>query len=147
MIVLFSLLMGPLQAQTLRAPDLPASVDGECLVSVPVRAGDVVPIVLSGADGLAACSFVAVPVSQLAYLLKVEKYAEGLDRLHSLDVELMEIEIKWYKERVTELSIPPKWYEKPTSQRWLGRAEMLLTVGVVASGLGLAYDVGRGSPR
>ena len=147
MIALFFVFMGPLQAQTLKPPDLPVPVDGECLESVPVRAGDVVPIVLSGADGLAACSFVAVPVSQLAYLLKVEKYAEGSDRLHSLDVELMEIEINWYKERVTKLSIPPKWYEKPTSQRWLGRAEMLLTVGVVASGLGLAYDVGRGSPQ
>ena len=146
MIALFCLLMGPLQAQTLKAPDLPAPVEGECLESVPVRAGDVVPVVISSADGLAACSFVAVPVSQLAYLLKVEKYAEGADRLHMLDVQLMEIEIDWYQERVTELSTPPKWYAKPEAQRWFGRAEMLLTVGVVASGLSLAYDVGRGSP-
>ena len=108
MIALFCLLMGPLQAQTLKAPDLPAPVEGECLESVPVRAGDVVPVVISSADGLAACSFVAVPVSQLAYLLKVEKYAEGADRLHMLDVQLMEIEIDWYQERVTELSTPPK---------------------------------------
>ena len=99
-----------------------------------------------GPDGLAVCTGVVVPVSELAYLLQLEEYSAAREKLQVLDIQLLETERDWYRDQYVTASEPPPWYDTPAAHRWTGRAETLLAVTVVAFGLGYTYDVGRGSP-
>tara|TARA_R100001082_G_C4311360_1_gene136873 strand:- start:353 stop:793 length:441 start_codon:yes stop_codon:yes gene_type:complete len=143
-LLLLSLLQ-PGWSQTLSAPQVSFPVPDECSENIPIRYGEELPQSLAKPDGTAACTGVVVPVSQLAYLLQLEEYQRAQERLHMLDIRLLENERDWYRDQYVTLSEPLPWYEKAVTQRWIGRAETLLTVSVVAFGLGYAYDVGRGS--
>ena len=48
------------------------------------------------------------------------------------------------KKKLEEESEPPPFLERPGTQRWFGRLETLVTVGVVAVGLSAAYSYGSG---
>lgn len=144
MISLLFLLAQPGWAQGLHPPKVSSPVPDECSASIPIRYGDALPQAIATPDGTAACTGVVVPVSQLAYLLQLEEYHNAQERLHMLDIRLLENERDWYRDQYVTLSEPLPWYERAVTQRWVGRAETLLTVSVVAFGLGYAYDVGRG---
>lgn len=117
---------------------------GDCDRAVPVRIGDPIPSGVAGADGYAKCTGVILPPSQLAYLLKLEAYVKASERMHILDVDLLKQERNYYRDQLTIATRPPIWYEKPSVQRWAGRVETLIAVGLAASALSLGYDAGRG---
>lgn len=117
---------------------------GECVEAVPVRIGDPLPSGVVGADGQAKCTGIILPPSQLAYLLKLEAYVKASERMHMLDIDLLKQERDFYREQLTIATRPPIWYEKPAVQRWAGRVETLIAVGLAASALSLGYDAGRG---
>jgi len=86
-----------------------------------------------------------LPPSQLAYLLKLEAYVKASERLHMLDVDLLKQERDFYRDQLTIATAAPIWYERATVQRWAGRVETLVAVGLAASALSLGYDAGRGN--
>ena len=120
-------------------PDRPDPVDMECPASIPIRAGQPVPGSLIGADGVILCTAVAEPVSSLAHLLALDEYHAALEKLHSLDVRLLEAERDYWRDRHTQ-DTRLAWYEKPAAHRWAGRVEALLVVGVVAAAVRVTYD-------
>jgi len=129
---------------SLVAPTQGDPASGECVQAIPVRIGDPLPSLVAGADGQAKCTGIVLPPSQLAYLLKLEAYVKAAERMHMLDVDLLKQERDFYKEQLTIATQAPIWYEKPTVQRWAGRVETLIAVGLAASALSLGYDAGRG---
>ena len=124
-------------------PGVPAP--GDCPQAVPVRAGDPFLSLVIGADGQALCTGVILPPSQLAYLLKLEAYVKASERLHMLDVDLLKQERDYLRDQLTIATAAPIWYERTTVQRWAGRVETLVAVGLAASALSLGYDAGRGN--
>ena len=129
---------------SLEFPSQGEPAPGDCDRAVPVRAGDLIPSEVVSADGYATCTGVILPPSQLAYLLKLEAYVKASERMHMLDVDLLKQERDYFREQLTIATRPPIWYEKPSVQRWAGRVETLIAVGLAASALSLRYDAGRG---
>ena len=126
------------------APPEPAA--GQCAKNIALTKGKPFPAVLATDDSrpALACSAVAVPVSDYADLLATEKWAEAVAAQYKLDTKLLEAELDWYKKRLEMETKPPPFLERPGTQRWFGRLETLVTVGVVAVGLSAAYQYGSG---
>ena len=57
------------------------------------------------------------------------------------------MEIDWYKTKLDEETKPLPWLEKPSTQRWLGRIETMVVVGIVTAGLGTTYYYSSGAAR
>ena len=124
-------------------PEAPQAVDGECDKTYPLRKGQPVPSILAYPSG-ASCSGLVVPLSSYADLLATEKWAEAISAQYGIDVAALEADRDWYKKKLEEESKPLPFLERPGTQRWFGRIETLVTVGVVAVGLGAAYKYGAG---
>ena len=129
---------------SLEFPSQGEPAPGDCDRAVPVRAGDLIPSEVVSADGYAKCTGVILPPSQLAYLLKLEAYVKASERMHMLDVDLLKQERDYFRDQLTIATRPPIWYERPSVQRWAGRVETLIAVGLAASAVSLRYDAGRG---
>ena len=142
------LMSGPaLSKDALPRPESPAPVAGQCDRNLPISEGRPLPRGLLLQSGSASCSAVAVPLSDYADLLATEKWGEAVAAQYRLDVTELEHERDWYKTKLEEELKPKPWLERPSTQRWLGRLETLLTVGVVAAGLGAAYQYGAGATK
>lgn len=114
------------QSDPLVRPSPPIPAPGECSESIPLRSGEPVPLALA-ADGIIVCSAVAEPTSSLAHLISIETYSTAADDLHQIEVNRLHAEID-------ELRTPDPWIERPSTQRWLGRMETALIVGIIAGG-------------
>ena len=125
-------------------PEPPPAVAGERLRVYPVNRGTALPSDLLSRPGVAACSAVAVPLSQYADLLKLEAWGKAVSDIYRIDTAELIMERDWYKVRLEEEIKPKPWLERPSTQRWFGRLETLVTVGVVAVGLSAAYQYGSG---
>ena len=125
-------------------PEAPAPVSGQCERNLPISEGRPLPRGLQLSSGAAPCSAVAVPLSDYADLLATEKWGEAVSAQYRLDVTELEHERDWYKTKLEEELKPKPWLERPSTQRWFGRLETLVTVGVVAVGLSAAYQYGSG---
>ena len=131
-------------AGSLEAPQLSEPTPHECDQATPIRVGSIgLPPGIAGPDGTARCHAVAMPTSEVAYLLKLEEYHEAMERLHALDVSLLQAERDWYRDQLATEQAPVPWYETPTAQRWTGRAEVLAVLTVVTIGLGYGYNQAR----
>jgi len=130
-------------AGSLEAPQLSEPTANECDQATPIRVGGGIPPAILGPDGTARCHAVAMPTSEVAYLLKLEEYHEAMERLHALDVALLQAERDWYRDQLATEHAPTPWYETPTAQRWTGRAEVLAVLTVVTIGLGYGYNQAR----
>lgn len=128
-------------------PEPPAKVAGECAKTYPIRRGQPLPLPVAAAPTAAVCSGVVVPLSDYADLLATEEWAKAIAARYKIDVAELERERDWYDAKLQEESKPPPFLERPSTQRWLGRLETLVTVGVVAAGLGAAYQYGSGGPK
>ena len=126
-------------------PEPPEPVAGQCAKNLPVREGrPLPPLLLDSSPALAACSGVVVPLSDYADLLSVEKWAKAIEAQYQVATAALEADRDWYKKKLEEESKPPPFLERPGTQRWFGRLETLVTVGVVAVGLSAAYQYGSG---
>ena len=115
-----------------RPPQPVTSVD-ECTQSTALVLGQPVPAELL-ADGVLKCSAVAEPTSSLTYLLAIERYSTAADELHASQLMRLQLERDWYKAKAQLELQPQPWIERPGTQRWLGRLEMLAVVAIVGGG-------------
>jgi hypothetical protein len=144
-ILLLLCLTGDAGAEGLIArPEKPAEVEGECEKVYPIRRGQPLPSPVLSPSGTADCSSVAVPLSQYADLLATEKWAKAIAAQYVVDTSALRMDVDWYKKKLEEESEPLPFLERPSTQRWFGRLETLVTVGVVAVGLSAAYQYGSG---
>ncbi len=145
--IILYLLLGPGVARAgdlIERPAAPQPIAGQCAKNIPVRKGEAPSPVVLSPRGVASCSGVLVPLSDYADLLATEKWAEAVAAQYAVDTKALEMDLEWYKKKLKEESAPPPFLERPGTQRWFGRLETLVTVGVVAAGLGAAYQYGSG---
>tara|TARA_R100001594_G_C4049345_1_gene264725 strand:- start:1705 stop:2145 length:441 start_codon:yes stop_codon:yes gene_type:complete len=146
--MLFLMLGAALAADPIARPAQPETVEGECAKVFPISRGQPFPIQIVGTPAnTASCGAVVVPLSDYSDLLKTEKWGEALYQQYKIDVAELESERDWYKGKLEEEMEPPPFLERPATQRWFGRIETLVTVGVVAAGLGAAYQYGAGGSK
>ena len=139
-LLFLSSLLGLAQAGSLVVPTQNAPAPNDCQEAIPVRIGAAFPSLVAGADGQAKCNGVILPPAQLAYLLKLEAYVKASERMHMLDIDLLKQEREYLREQLTVATRPPIWYQTPAAQRWAGRVETLIAVGLAASVVSLRYD-------
>ena len=125
-------------------PEAPAPIEGQCAQNLPISEGRPLPRMLSSQPGHALCSAVAVPLSDYADLLATEVWATAIAARYNVDTMLLIQERDWYRTQLEKETKPKPFLERPGTQRWFGRLETLVTVGVVAAGLGAAYKYGSG---
>ncbi len=120
-------------------PAPPAKVKGECRVNFPISQGRSLPDGLVSPSVLANCSAVAVPLSQYADLLANERWGLAIEKRYKLDTTYLMRERDWYQSRLNDELSPKPFLDRPSTQRWLGRIETLVIVGIVTAGLGATY--------
>lgn len=125
-------------------PELPQPVVGQCDKNYGLTKGQPLPSNIVDESGSATCSAVVVPLSDYADLLVTEDWAKLLAKRYQIDTVDLERETDWYKSKLEEANQPIPWMERPSTQRWLGRMETILIVGVVSVGLASAYSYGAG---
>ncbi len=128
-------------------PAPPEKVEGECSSNFPISRGQSLPDEIAIPSVHAACSAVAVPLSDYSDLLATEQWAEALDRRYRLDIASLQQDISWYKSKLEEETNQKPFLERPATQRWLGRIETLAVVAVVSAGLGATYYYSSGASR
>ena len=133
-----------LASDPIERPATPNPVDGECYKVLPINKGKALPQVIVEPPGVAKCSAVAVPLSQFSDLLQTEQWAGAIQSQYKIETSMLQMEIDWYKSKLDEEMQPQPWMERPTTQRWFGRIETVLIVGVVTIGLGATYQYGAG---
>tara|TARA_R110002020_G_scaffold32996_4_gene101041 strand:- start:436 stop:855 length:420 start_codon:yes stop_codon:yes gene_type:complete len=115
----------------------------ECPQTIPIEKGQPMPAELVDDTGRALCSGLLEPTSSFAHLLAIEKHAETADKLHALDVSILQTERDWYKKRLEEEQEMP-WWQTPQAQRTIGRLETLGTLVVVAGIVAGVYNIENG---
>ena len=133
-----------LASDPIERPATPNPVDGECYKVLPINKGKALPQVIVEPPGVAKCSAVAVPLSQFSDLLQTEQWGVAIQSQYKIETSMLQMEIDWYKSKLDEEMQPQPWMERPTTQRWFGRIETVLIVGVVTIGLGATYQYGAG---
>ena len=125
-------------------PATTSPVDGECYKVLSINKGKALPQVIVDSSGIAKCSAVAVPLSQFSDLLQTEQWGVSVKSQYKIETSTLQMEIDWYKTKLDEETKPPPWLERPSTQRWLGRIETMVVVGIVTAGLGSTYYYGSG---
>ena len=120
---------------------LAGPVAGECSRHIPIRRGEAFAPALS-AGGVAKCTAVAVPLSELAGYLKLESRLGTADKLHALDVSILERERDYYRAALEKEQTRP-WYRSPAAYRWAGRADILIVAVVLTGTATAAYRISR----
>ena len=128
-------------------PATPTPVDGECYKMIPINKGKAVSQVIVDTSGVAKCSAVVVPLSQFSDLLQTEAWGVAIQSQYKIETSRLDMEIDWYKKKLEQANKPVPWIEKPSTQRWLGRLETIVIVGVVTAGLGTTYYYSSGAGR
>ena len=64
---------------------------------------------------------------------------------YKIETARLDMEIDWYKTKLEQANQPVPWVEKPATQRWLGRIETIVVVGIVTAGLGATYHYSSGA--
>jgi hypothetical protein len=128
-------------------PEVPKPVEGQCDKTYGMTQGKPVPNAVAVDLHSASCSAVIVPLSDYADLLSTEEWAKLVATRYKIDTADLERERDWYKAKLEEENQPIPFIDRPSTQRWFGRIETLVTVGVVAVGLGAAYQYGSGGTK
>ena len=128
-------------------PETPKPVDGECSRVYPINRGQPFPTPVVCPSGNAGCSAVAVPLSQFSDLLQTEEWGKAVYQQYKINVAALEMERDWYKQKLDAELKPKPWIERPATQRWLGRIETIVVVGIVTAGLGATYHYASGAGK
>ena len=131
----------------IQRPEPPKPLDGECPKVYSINEGQPLPSPVVSPSGNAGCSAVAVPLSQFSDLLQTEEWGKALYSQYKIKVAELEMERDWYKVKLDAELKPKPWVERPSTQRWLGRLETILIVGVVSAGLGTTYYYTSGASK
>tara|TARA_R100000995_G_scaffold84800_2_gene64918 strand:+ start:506 stop:952 length:447 start_codon:yes stop_codon:yes gene_type:complete len=128
-------------------PAAPDPVKEECLKVLPINKSKPLPPSLFDTNGIAKCSAVAVPLSQFSDLLQTERWGVAIQSQYRIETSKLEMERDWYKEQLNDALKPKPWLERPGTQRWLGRIETIVIVGIVTAGLGATYHYTSGAGK
>jgi len=128
-------------------PAPPEKVQGECRVNYPISQGRLLPEGLAISSVQASCSAIAVPLSEYADLLATEQWSIALNKRYRIDTLLLEKDIDWYKNRLAEETKQKPFLERSSTQRWLGRIETLIVVGIVSASIGATYHYTSGAGK
>jgi|TARA_R100000084_G_scaffold34142_1_gene13497 hypothetical protein len=137
--LIFALLSSLAWAELPAKPSPPDIIPGQCAKVFPINKGQPLPVELSIDLSSASCSAVAVPLSDYADLLSLEKWGNSTYKISSIEISQLQMERDWYKNQLNDALKPKPWLERPATQRWLGRIETIVIVGVVTAGLGATY--------
>ena len=110
-------------------PEPPKSIAGQCSKNFALTKGRPLPAELS------------------ADLLATEKWGLATYKIASIEIASIEMERDWYKNRLEGELKPKPWLDRPSTQRWLGRIETMVVVGIVTAGLGTTYYYSSGASR
>ena len=119
----------------------PEPTADECPQTIPIEKGQLIPAALVDGTGRAVCSGLLEPTSSFAHLLAIEKNAEAAEKIHALDVSILQTERDWYRKQLEE-DQSVKWWQTPEAQRTIGRLETLATMAAVAGIVAGAYNMG-----
>ena len=86
-----------LAADAPKRPEPPKPVAGQCKRVYGINEGQQLPTSLVVDSGFAACSAVAVPLSDYADLLATEEWAKHTAQRYEIDTTALERELNWYK--------------------------------------------------
>jgi hypothetical protein len=70
-----------------------------------------------------------------------------LNKRYRIDTLLLEKDIDWYKNRLAEETKQKPFLERSSTQRWLGRIETLIVVGIVSASIGATYHYTSGAGK
>ena len=121
----------------------PEPTADECPQTISIEKGQPIPAALVDDTGRAVCSGLLEPTSSFAHLLAIEKNAEAAEKIHALDVSILQTERDWYRKQLEE-DQSVKWWQTPEAQRTIGRLETLATMAAVAGIVAGAYNMGNG---
>ena len=128
-------------------PAPPEKVEGECSSNFPISRGPSLKDEIAIPSVHAACSAVAVPLSDYSDLLATAQWAKAINSRYKLDIASLQQDLDWYKAKLEEETKQKPFLERPSTQRWLGRIETLAVVEVVSAGMGATYYYSSGSGR
>ena len=94
-------------------PSAPEPVEGECEEAIGIERGEPVPADLLFDSGVAKCSAVALPLSEMQDLLISEEWAQALSDRYKVDTAHLEWQINWYKEALVEANAPVPFWQQP----------------------------------
>lgn len=107
-------------------------VAGECPQALALTPGEPPPPGLIGADGLVRCAAIAVPTSEgLTALARADAYLQIVEE-RPLVERAWRRELAYWHGTTLDLRKPPPIWARPTTQRWIGRAEAYGTVVLAA---------------
>ena len=145
--MIFFLLSAALAGPLLERPPVGEAVKGQCNKVYPVQKGKPLPAQVVGQDGTPNCYAVLVPLSDYSDLLATEVWATSIAQQYQIDTTVLKSDIDWYKAKLELETKPLPWLERPATQRWLGRIETIVVVGVVTAGLGTTYYYAAGAGK
>ena len=125
-------------------PPVSDPIEDECFKVIPLNKGQSISPIIIDDSMKAKCSAVVVPLSQFADLLQTEQWGVAIQSLYKIETTRLDMEIDWYKSKLEQENKPTPWVEKPATQRWLGRIETIVIVGIVTAGLGATYHYSLG---
>ena len=128
-------------------PDAPDPIAGQCAKNIALNKGRPLPAELSVDVSFTYCSAVAVPLSEYADLLATEKWGVSAYKIANIEISSLEMQRDWYKNRLEDQLKPKPWIDRPSTQRWLGRIETIVIVGIVTAGLGATYHYSAGAGK
>lgn len=128
---------------SLGAVPTPEPTADECPQTIPIEKGQPIPAELVDDTGRALCSGLLEPTSSFAHLLAIENQAKASEKIHALDVSILQTERDWYKKQLEEEQ-DVRWWQTPEAQRTIGRLETLATMAAVAGIVAGAYNMGNG---
>ena len=121
MILAAYILVMPAAAELPSEPAPTVEIPGECANAYPLQEGDSFPVGL--VDGsVVSCSGVVVPTSRLGSLMLWEEHAKLVRKLYVVDMATMQDEIDTANAKISNLEQPVPWFERPSTQRWIGVA-------------------------
>ena len=94
-------------------PSAPEPIEGECEEAIGIERGESVPDDLRSDSGVARCSAVALPLSEMQDLLIAEEWAQALSDRYKIDTAHLEWQIDWYKEALVEANAPVPFWQQP----------------------------------
>ena len=122
-------------------------IEGQCAKVYPIHKGKLWPTPVVSSNGTPNCFAVLVPLSDYSDLLSTEVWATSIAQQYRIDTTALQSDIDWYKHKLELETQPKPWLERPATQRWLGRIETMVIVGIVTAGIGATYHYTAGSDR
>ena len=134
--IFLSLIAVALGGPLIERPSAGPAIVGQCKQVYPVKKGQPLPPEVLGLSGKVDCYAVLVPLSDYSDLLTTEVWATSIAQQYQIDIATLQADNAWYKAKLEAETQPLPWMERPTTQRWFGRTETMIVVGITTVGLG-----------